>query len=76
VVDIWTMQTQAINQVASASGLTLKAVFESTEYIKVWFDPRNDVDALYHQYAVMPKRIFDLQLAEVADRRAKNLTVK
>jgi len=50
-------------------------LMEDASITKVWFDPRNDVDALYHQFGVFPTGIFDLQLAEVADRRARGLNV-
>merc|ERR1719326_508846 len=53
----------------------MKNVLENNNIRKVWFDPRNDVDALYHQFGIMPAGIFDLQLAEVADRRNRGLNV-
>merc|ERR1712194_434992 len=59
----------------TARGTTLKSILESSEYEKVWFDPRNDADALFHQFGVYPKHIFDLQLAEVASRRSQGLSV-
>ena len=34
------------------------------------------MDALFHQFGIQPSNIFDLQLAEVAGRRSKGLTVK
>jgi hypothetical protein len=57
------------------SGTSLKGLLEQQNIRKVWFDPRNDVDALYHQFGIMPKGIFDLQLAEVGDRRNRGLNV-
>eukprot|EP00434_Breviolum_minutum_P023551 symbB.v1.2.020776.t1/scaffold1767.1/size102399/1 len=42
---------------------------DNTKILKLWFDPRNDVDALYHQFGVASQNIYDLQLAEVALRR-------
>jgi len=75
VIDIHMLTAVGISGVSTAQGTTLKSVLESEEYEKVWFDPRNDVDALYHQFSVYPKRIFDLQLAEVATRRSSGLTV-
>lgn len=61
--------------VCTARGTTLKSVLESNEVEKVWFDPRNDSDALYHQFGVAASHIFDLQLAEVASRRSQGLNV-
>lgn len=63
----FTLQTQ--------KGTSMKGLLEDQNIRKVWFDPRNDADALYHQFGIMPHGIFDLQLAEVADRRMRGLTV-
>lgn len=59
----------------SPMGYSMKKILEDQSICKVWFDPRNDVDALYHQFDIMPRGIFDLQLAEVADRRSRGLIV-
>ena len=50
----------------TAQGTSVKWILEEQTIRKVWFDPRNDVDALYHQFGILPKGIFDLQIAEVA----------
>jgi len=59
----------------SPQGTCMKGVLEEQQIRKVWFDPRNDVDALYHQFGIMPRGIFDLQLAEVAERRGRGHNV-
>jgi len=56
-------------------GTSMKVLLEEQSIRKVWFDPRNDVDALYHQFGITPHGVFDLQLAEVADRRNRGLKV-
>jgi len=56
-------------------GTCMKGLLEEPSIRKIWFDPRNDVDALYHQFGIIPRGIFDLQLAEVADRRNRGLNV-
>ncbi|CAK8999295.1 unnamed protein product [Durusdinium trenchii] len=61
--------------IATPKGLSIKTILEDPLILKIWFDPRNDVDALYHQFGIEPHNIFDLQLAEVAARRSKGLTV-
>ena len=48
---------------------SLKAIFESTKWRKVLYDPRSDVDALFHQFSVRPRNVLCLQLCEVASRR-------
>merc|ERR1711915_10995 len=75
VIDIFLLGRRAFS-VATKSGTSFKSLLENEAYTKVWFDPRNDVDALYHQFGVFPKGIFDLQLAEVADRRSRGLNVQ
>jgi exonuclease 3'-5' domain-containing protein 1 len=54
----------------------LKTIMESNEYTKVFFDPRNDSDAIIHQYGVTMQNVLCLQLCEVASRRQNNLRVK
>ena len=76
VIDVYVLHNTCMGGVCTASGTSLKTILESTEIEKVWFDPRNDVDALFHQFGVYPRRIFDLQLAEVAERRCKGIRVK
>lgn len=57
------------------NGTSMKSILEDQNICKVWFDPRNDVDALYHQFGISPNGIFDLQLAEVAERRNRGFNV-
>ena len=57
-------------------GTSLQRVLEDEAIRKVLFDPRNDVDALFHQFAISVRNVFDLQIAEVALRRARGLTVR
>lgn len=73
VVDVYLLP-QALH-FKSPSGISLQRIFEDQEILKLWFDPRNDVDALFHQFQIRPQHVFDLQLAEVAGRRSKGLQV-
>jgi len=75
VLDICVLGALAFN-LATPSGLSMKRLLERADVRKAWFDPRNDVDALYHQFCVKPDGIFDIQLAEVADRRRRGLQVQ
>lgn len=59
----------------SPGGTSMRKLLADRSVRKVWFDPRNDADALYHQFQILPQGIFDLQLAEVADRRSRGLNV-
>lgn len=74
VLDIYVLGRRAF-VMETVNGTSMKSLLESESVRKVWFDPRNDVDALYHQFGIMPKGIFDVQLAEVADRRNRGLSV-
>jgi hypothetical protein len=74
VLDVHVLGKRAFTM-ATPQGTCMKGVLEEQGISKVWFDPRNDVDALYHQFGIMPRGIFDLQLAEVADRRNRGLNV-
>jgi hypothetical protein len=74
VLDIHMLGKRAFTMM-TPDGTSMKTILENEAIRKVWFDPRNDVDALYHQFGIMPRGIFDLQLAEVADRRNRGLNV-
>jgi hypothetical protein len=74
VLDVYVLGHRAFT-LQTSSGTSMKSLLEDPDIRKVWFDPRNDVDALYHQFGIMPRGIFDLQLAEVADRRNRGLNV-
>lgn len=74
VLDIHLLEKRAFTM-ATPNGTSMQGILEDEKTLKVWFDPRNDIDALYHQFGIMPRGIFDLQLAEVADRRKRGLNV-
>lgn len=48
----------------SSTGVSLKDILESTKYPKVFFDLRNDSDALYAHYGVKLRCVVDVQLLE------------
>ena len=55
----------------------LSKMLESDSIQKVFYDPRNDMDALAFQYSVTVNKCIDLQMCEVAYRRSvKKLPVK
>ncbi|KAI4168000.1 MAG: hypothetical protein LQ346_009067 [Caloplaca aetnensis] len=51
-------------------GLTLKSILESEFIPKVFFDVRNDADALYAHYGIRLQCVSDLQLMENGSRRS------
>ncbi|KAK7424557.1 hypothetical protein QQZ08_008567 [Neonectria magnoliae] len=67
LVDVHTLGTSAFS-VASPDGTTLKTILESPHIAKVFFDVRNDSDALYALYGIDLKAVEDVQLMENAAR--------
>ncbi|KAK8900808.1 hypothetical protein QC760_010572 [Botrytis cinerea] len=50
------------------SGVSLKDIFESLTIPKVFFDVRNDADALFSHFGICLMGVKDLQLMELATR--------
>lgn len=71
IIDIHTLGSVAFSTVGS-QGKSLKDVLESPEILKVFFDVRNDSDALYAHYGVKLQGIRDVQLMESATRSTTN----
>lgn len=67
LVDVHVLQAAAFDTVTK-DGQSLKAILESTDYAKVFFDVRNDSDALYSHFDVHLGGVIDLQLLEFATR--------
>ncbi|RYP84697.1 hypothetical protein DL769_001131 [Monosporascus sp. CRB-8-3] len=67
LVDIRTLGARAFS-VPGAGGRTLKQILESPSIPKVFFDVRNDSDALYGHYGIDLSGVQDLQLMELATR--------
>lgn len=68
LIDVTELQYEAFDT-AGEQGRTLRGILESTEIDKVFFDIRNDSDALYSLYGVDVNGVEDLQLLELASRR-------
>jgi len=75
LVDVTTLQYDAFDT-AGLKGSTLRAVLESDNIIKVFFDIRRDSDALFSLYGVSVGGIEDLQLIELASRTFDKRFVK
>lgn len=75
LVDVTTLQHDAFDM-AGLKGSTLRAVLESDNIIKVFFDIRRDSDALFSLYGVSVGGIEDLQLIELASRTFDKRFVK
>ena len=67
MIDVTTLGRDAFDD-AGSDGRSLRNILESSEIIKVFFDIRNDSDAMYSLYGVHVCGIWDLQLMELASR--------
>lgn len=67
LVDIFTLKNEAFTTPGS-SGKSLQDILESKEIPKVFFDVRNDSDALHAHFGIKLDGIQDVQLMELATR--------
>lgn len=67
LVDVFLLQGHAFDTVGTM-GKTLKDLLESDQYVKVFFDVRNDSDALFSHFGVKLNGVIDLQIVEYASR--------
>jgi exonuclease 3'-5' domain-containing protein 1 len=67
LIDIHTLGHKAFST-SGARGITLQDILQSDSIPKVFFDVRNDSDALYSHYGIALGGIRDLQLMELAVR--------
>lgn len=69
LVDVHKLQAAAFNT-TTTDGISLKTVLESPSIIKVFYDLRNDSDALHHHFGIQLCGVEDIQLMENAARPA------
>jgi exonuclease 3'-5' domain-containing protein 1 len=75
LVDVHRLKALAF-ETPSTGGLTLKAILESEQFPKVFFDVRNDSDALYSHFQIKLSGVVDLQLLEFATRGVRGKYLK
>jgi exonuclease 3'-5' domain-containing protein 1 len=68
VIDVHTLGAEAF-ETAGAKRTTLKAIFQDEKIPKVFFDVRNDSDALFAHFGVALQGVEDVQLMESATRK-------
>jgi exonuclease 3'-5' domain-containing protein 1 len=68
LIDIHTLGTHAFTTRHPTNSLSLKTILESAITPKVFFDLRNDSDALYSLHQTSLAGVHDLQLMELATR--------
>jgi exonuclease 3'-5' domain-containing protein 1 len=66
LVDICSLQERALLAMASHKGRNLLGILESPDIPKVFFDVRNDSDALFTHFNVQLAGVVDLQLMQLA----------
>jgi exonuclease 3'-5' domain-containing protein 1 len=69
IIDVHILGAEAF-QVVDTNNNSLKDILESADIPKVFFDIRNDSDALYSLYGICVNGIIDIQLLELATRRS------
>ncbi|CAG7984198.1 unnamed protein product [Penicillium salamii] len=67
LIDIHKLRHNAFSY-SAPNGITLRHVLESPSIPKVFFDVRNDSDALFSHYQIKLSGVHDLQLMELATR--------
>ncbi|QSZ28579.1 hypothetical protein DSL72_003077 [Monilinia vaccinii-corymbosi] len=67
LIDVHTMGERAFSMIGS-SGVSLKDILELATIPKVFFDVRNDADALFSHFGIRLLGVKDLQLMELATR--------
>jgi exonuclease 3'-5' domain-containing protein 1 len=67
LVDVYKLQSEAF-KIENDKGITLEAILQNQQITKVFFDVRNDSDALHHHYGIKLQGIEDVQLMENASR--------
>lgn len=65
---IYTMKSTAFTTPSPKSNCSLKDVLESETTQKIFFDVRNDSDALLSHYGIRLRGVMDIQLMELAAR--------
>jgi exonuclease 3'-5' domain-containing protein 1 len=69
LVDVHQLRHAAFSTTGKHSGKCLKAILEAEDIPKVFFDVRNDSDALFHHFQISLSGVHDIQLMEVATRK-------
>jgi exonuclease 3'-5' domain-containing protein 1 len=68
LLDVHHLQHKAFSTTGKQSKTCLKAILEAKDIPKVFFDVRNDSDALFHHFQINLSGVHDIQLMELATR--------
>lgn len=72
IIDIHKLGKAAFSTTGTRA-TSLKDILESNEILKVFFDVRNDSDALYAHYGIQMRGVLDVQLMESALRPGRRM---
>jgi exonuclease 3'-5' domain-containing protein 1 len=75
LIDIHNLQEEAF-KAETREGLSLRALLQSEKFVKIFFDVRNDSDALYSHFDVNLSCVVDLQVLEYVTRPSHGGLVK
>ncbi|THW66475.1 hypothetical protein D6D20_01269 [Aureobasidium pullulans] len=67
LLDVHVLQRLAF-ETKSTTGTTFKDILESDRYPKIFFDLRNDSDALYSHFGIRLQSVIDIQMLEFGTR--------
>ncbi|KAF8156035.1 hypothetical protein B0H34DRAFT_771872 [Crassisporium funariophilum] len=69
LIDVTTLQTMAFDH-EDPEGRSLRAILQSEKTTKLFYDVRNDADALFNIYNINIANVYDLQLLDLAVQRS------
>lgn len=74
LIDIYTLQASAFQVPGPQSDMTFKNILEDPKIVKVFFDVRNDSDALFAHFGINLDGVLDLQLMDLATRYSMRIS--
>ncbi|KAJ6554437.1 ribonuclease H-like domain-containing protein [Mycena capillaripes] len=70
LIDVVVLRATAFEEIGT-DGQSLRSILESGSVKKLFFDVRNDSDALFNLFGITLANVYDLQLLEIAVRSSK-----
>ncbi|KAL8286992.1 hypothetical protein RQP46_003998 [Phenoliferia psychrophenolica] len=72
IVDVTVLKSAAFMPVSDVKLPSLKCILEDASVTKLFYDVRNDANALFHLHSISLRGIFDVQLHELAFRQSSS----
>lgn len=77
---IWLLDVTTLGNIAfeheDGEGRSIKKILESADIVKLFYDVRNDADALYNLFDIDMRNVLDLQMLELARRKSHKKPAK